>query len=160
MPMRKREGGLMVVKKKRSDAVEVLAAGGVLARARPSLGEILIIKRNGFWDLPKGKVEKGETFEECAIREVEEETGMKNPEIESFLCKTYHEFTREDTLYGKTTYWYSMKSIEPENLVPQVNEGITDIIWVENQKARDMVYFRNLKEVMDKYLDQQNKKKA
>jgi 8-oxo-dGTP pyrophosphatase MutT (NUDIX family) len=159
MLMRKRKRVAKVVKKKGINIVEVQAAGGVLARALPASGEVLIIRRNGFWDLPKGKVENGESFEECAIREVEEETGLNNPVIESFLCKTYHEFTRGDILYGKNTYWYSMNLTESGVPVPQLNEGITDVIWIEAEKARELVYFPNLKEVMDIYLYHRDKKR-
>ena len=59
------------------------AAGGVVTNKE---GRVLFIYRNNKWDLPKGKLEKGETYEECALREVEEETGVKNLKIENFLA--------------------------------------------------------------------------
>ena len=69
---------------------QILAAGGLVTNAQ---GEILWIFRRGFWDLPKGKLDDGETIQSCAIREVEEETGIQNiklHELLKFCLKLYH----------------------------------------------------------------------
>lgn len=128
---------------------KIKAAGGVLYRYKNSLAEILLIKRNGFWDLPKGKVENGESIEEAAIREVQEETGVNNISIRSYLCETYHEYVQKGKLYGKTTYWYLMDAGrfngEPE---PQKEEGITDTEWTHLKKAFTLAHFDNLKSVI------------
>ncbi len=128
---------------------KIKAAGGVLYRYRDSLAEILLIKRNGFWDLPKGKVESGESIEEAAIREVEEETGVINISIRSYLCETYHEYDQKGESYGKTTYWYLMDANGYNgDTKPQMEEGITDTKWAHLKKAFTLAHFDNLKSVI------------
>ena len=65
----------------------IIAAGGLVENEK---GEILMMFRRGFWDLPKGKLDEGESIETCAVREVQEETGLQNVQLIYFLCKTYH----------------------------------------------------------------------
>ncbi|MCC5943180.1 MAG: NUDIX hydrolase [Balneolaceae bacterium] len=129
--------------------LRIKAAGGVLFRYKNSLAEILLIKRNGFWDLPKGKVENRESIEEAAIREVEEETGVENISIKSYLCETYHEYVQNGTSYGKTTYWYLMDANGFNGTTtPQLDEGITETEWVHLKKAFTIAHFENLKSVI------------
>lgn len=131
--------------------LRIKAAGGVLFRFKDSLAEILLIKRNGVWDLPKGKVEPNETIEAAAIREVEEETGVEGISIRSYLCETYHEYNQNDKNYGKTTYWYLIDANgQGENIMPQAEEGITSVEWVHLKKAFTIAHFKNLKEVIGK----------
>ncbi len=130
---------------------KIKAAGGVLFRFNNSLAEILLIQRNGFWDLPKGKVENGESIEEAALREVVEETGVEPVSIRSYLCETYHEYSQDGEKFGKTTYWYL---IDTDNFrgetSPQQDEGITKTDWVHLKKAFTIAHFDNLKEVIGK----------
>ena len=97
---------------------KIVAAGGLVVNEK---NEILFIFRRQHWDLPKGKLDEGETIEACAVREVQEETGLKKVEIVSFLCKTYHEYfdkwINEDVI--KESWWYLMKSDSSEILIPQ-----------------------------------------
>ena len=86
---------------------EIIAAGGKVINNK---SEILFIYRNKKWDLPKGKAEKNENIAQTAIREVEEETGIKNLSIIKPLEKTYHIFNSVGINYLKTTYWFEMKS--------------------------------------------------
>jgi len=104
----------------------VIAAGGLVKNKED---EILFIFRNSKWDLPKGKVDKGETIEDAAIREVEEETGVKKLKIDSFLKKTYHIFKRNGTYKLKETHWFLMTSKYKGALVPQCNENIELAEW-------------------------------
>jgi hypothetical protein len=83
----------------------VVAGGGLVYNDKK---QILFIYRNGKWDLPKGKIEKGEDIKTCAIREVEEETGVRDIKIKKFITKTYHVFRRNGKLKLKETYWYEM----------------------------------------------------
>ena len=85
----------------------VVAAGGVVTNKE---GKVLFIYRNDKWDLPKGKLDKGETIEACALREVAEETGVKGLKIENFLQTTYHIFKRNGGYKLKEVHWYAMKT--------------------------------------------------
>ena len=106
---------------------EVIAAGGKVINNK---SEILFIYRNKKWDLPKGKAEKNEIISETALREVEEETGIKNLSIIKPLEKTYHIFKRGGKYYLKTTYWFEMKSDFNGKFKPQKKEGITRVEWI------------------------------
>ena len=106
---------------------EIIAAGGKVVNNK---SEILFIYRNKMWDLPKGKAEKNENIAETALREVEEETGIKNLLIIKPLDKTYHIFKRGGKNYLKTTYWFEMKSDFNGKLKPQKKEGITRVEWI------------------------------
>lgn len=126
-----------------------IAAGGVVYNA--NAGTILLIKRSGVWDLPKGKLEKGETIPECAVREVEEETGLKGLKIISDLCETYHEYSEGSKQIGKTTYWFLMngETVTKQKLIPQREEGITELKWKEMYAGRALLGYENLKDVID-----------
>ena len=106
---------------------EIIAAGGKVVNNK---SEILFIYRNKKWDLPKGKAEKNEIISETALREVEEETGIKNLSIIKPLEKTYHIFKRDGKYYLKTTYWFEMKSDFNGKFKPQKKEGITRVEWI------------------------------
>ena len=106
---------------------EIIAAGGKVINNK---SEILFIYRNKKWDLPKGKAEKNEIISETALREVEEETGIKNLSIIKPLEKTYHIFKRGGKNYLKTTYWFEMKSDFNGKFKPQNKEGITRVEWI------------------------------
>lgn len=110
----------------------VVAAGGALLSSN---GDIMMIYRNERWDLPKGHWEEDETLEECALREVEEETGVKPDKLHRLLCKTWHAYN----IYGewelKHTYWYKM-SVEGKPIpTPQFDEGILLSEWCERKVA-------------------------
>ncbi|MBQ0733459.1 NUDIX hydrolase [Aquimarina celericrescens] len=111
----------------------VVAGGGKVYNANM---DILFIKRNGKWDLPKGKIEKKEHIETAAIREVEEETGVTGLEITKFLYKTYHVFKRNGEFRLKVTYWFEMKTEFDGELIPQKNEGITKVKWKNKKQAK------------------------
>ena len=111
----------------------VTAAGGLVYNPD---NDILFIYRNGRWDLPKGKVEKHEAIEEAAIREVEEETGVKNLQIAEFLMKTYHIFKRNGKYKLKVTHWFKMTTEYTGPLEPEESEGITKVKWKDAEKAK------------------------
>ena len=106
---------------------EIIAAGGKVINNK---SEILFIYRNKKWDLPKGKAEKNEIISQTALREVKEETGIKNLSIIKPLEKTYHIFKRAGKNYLKTTYWFEMKSDFNGKFKPQKKEGITRVEWI------------------------------
>ena len=107
------------IKIKRVDLKQIRAGGGVLYRYNNSEMEVLLIKRNGVWDLPKGKLEEGEEIDQCAVREVAEEVGIGLPDIDQYLCNTYHEYEESGELVGKTTVWYSMIHKPHVEMIPQ-----------------------------------------
>lgn len=111
----------------------VTAGGGMVLN---EANEVLFIYRNKRWDLPKGKIEKKESLEEGAIREVEEETGVKNLKVTKFLQKTYHVFQRKGKYKLKVTYWYEMKTDYDGELVPEESEGIMKVKWKDKAQAQ------------------------
>lgn len=116
--------------KKHFEAVP--AAGGLVLNAA---NELLLIYRNGFWDLPKGKIEKGESPEWAGMREVKEETGLRGHGLQSHFEDTYHIFYRNRWKF-KQTWWYRMTVIGRPDLKPQIKEGITDVRWVPLDELR------------------------
>lgn len=136
------------------------AAGGVIVRknreSNQKVMEALLIRRNGVWDLPKGKLEEEESIEECAIREVEEETGVKPLALNQFLCTTVHTYREGEESVKKTTYWYLMSAVGEEaylEMTPQTEEGITALRWEPLESALELVHYENLKEVIQKVLE-------
>ena len=95
--------------------------------------EVLLIFRRGKWDLPKGKLDEGETLAACAVREVQEETGLKTVQLNEFLLVTYHTYNDYGHSVLKESYWYRMSSSVTEILVPQTTEDIHDIKWASKQ---------------------------
>jgi 8-oxo-dGTP pyrophosphatase MutT (NUDIX family) len=114
----------------------VIQAGGGLVKNEKE--EILIMFRRGKWDLPKGKIDEGETLEQCALREVEEETGLNNVELIEPLTVTYHTYHEGTKFILKESHWYTMGVKGKQELVPQTNEGISELKWVE---APDIYYY-------------------
>jgi ADP-ribose pyrophosphatase YjhB (NUDIX family) len=111
----------------------VIAGGGKVYNTK---GEILFIYRNDKWDLPKGKAERKETIEETALREVEEETGVKGLEIVRPLESTYHIFKRNGKHKIKITHWFEMKTTFEGELQPELSEGITQVKWLTAEESR------------------------
>lgn len=111
----------------------VVAAGGIVTNPE---GKVLFIYRNDKWDLPKGKIDKGETLEECAIREVMEETGVKGLKIQNFLRTTYHVFKRNGVYKLKEVHWYAMRTSYDGKLKGEKKEGIEKVKWKGPQKIK------------------------
>ncbi len=107
----------------------VMAGGGIIFNENKQL---LLIKRKGFWDLPKGKAEKGEKIRDTAIREVEEETNVKIETAAEQSFVTYHAYFLKGEYCIKETHWFEMDAaLNQELLVPQREEGIEEVLWVE-----------------------------
>ena len=128
------------------------AAGGIVKNQKD---EILFIRRLGKWDLPKGKIEKDESLEQAALREVEEETSLKELILEEFLNSTFHIYTeRNGDKVLKITYWFNMKYVGTETPVPQIEEGISEVSW-KNQEAISAEVlpqtFRNINLILNEY---------
>ena len=107
----------------------IRAAGGLVWNEK---NQLLMILRQDKWDLPKGKLDEGETLEACAIREVMEETGLKELVLGDFVGITQHEYfdkyLQEEVI--KESHWFIMTTFSDQILVPQIEEQITEIKWV------------------------------
>lgn len=108
--------------------VPIEAAGGVVFNDEE---EVLLIKRLGKWDLPKGKIDAGEGREEAAIREVMEECSINDLSIVASLPCTYHVYKMHNFNFLKITYWYTMHAASGQTLKPQVEEHITEVKWFD-----------------------------
>ena len=102
------------------------AAGGLVENENK---EVLMIYRRGYWDLPKGKLDDNETLEECAVREVMEETGLKKVKLVRPMLTTYHTYHEGTKHILKESYWYLMEASSDQKLTPQTEEDITEIKW-------------------------------
>ncbi len=111
------------------------AAGGLV---RNPAGEVLVIFRKGKWDLPKGKKEDEESIEQTAVREVEEECGLKGIEIREFLRSTYHIYGEPRNLILKKTDWFSMIYAGSSEPKPATKEGITEIRWIRSTEVDEV----------------------
>ena len=126
----------------------VEAAGGVVEKDNHTL----LIFRLGKWDLPKGKLDKGESIKECALREVEEETGVRC-ELGSKVCHTWHTYTRNKKYVLKKTSWYAMRCLDDSKMSPQNDEGIDDVRWMNLNQMREALYnsYRTIRYVVREY---------
>ena len=126
----------------------VEAAGGVVDKD----GKTLLIYRQGRWDLPKGKLEKKEKKSDCAVREVEEETGVK-VRLGTKITASWHTYIRNKKYVLKKTHWYTMECIDDSGMKPQVEEGIKDARWVNLTELRSALYdsYRSIRNVIHEY---------
>jgi 8-oxo-dGTP pyrophosphatase MutT (NUDIX family) len=124
----------------------VEAAGGVVRRPD---GKMLAIYRRGKWDLPKGKVEKGEFYKQTALREVKEECGLQNIEAGKKFADTYHVYSEKGRSIFKRTVWYEMQLLTEEQPVVQESEDITDYLWFDYLTVKDIMKntYESLKEI-------------
>lgn len=118
----------------------VKAAGGIVNNNN---NKKLVIKRNGFLDLPKGHFKKGESPEQAALREVQEECGIVSHSITDSTPKyTYHMYKENGESIFKETLWFKMSTPNGEKLIPQIEEGIEDVFWMtENEIKEDINQF-------------------
>ena len=128
------------------------AAGGVVLKD----GKIVSIMRKGIPDLPKGHIEQGESPEEAALREVEEETGIGHLQIVKELPSTWHCYLEHEQWTLKRTWWYLMSTTEAIQPKPQTEEGITEIKLIGNEEIEDFLKntFRSISEILAKDLHQ------
>jgi 8-oxo-dGTP pyrophosphatase MutT (NUDIX family) len=114
----------------------IKAAGGLVKNENE---EFLFIFRNKRWDLPKGKVEKGEKMKEAALREVEEECGVTILANNEKLCKTFHFYEMNGKIVLKKTNWYNMTVAGSPKLIPQKEEGITRAEWLNKKQLKPVL---------------------
>lgn len=118
-------------------AFKTIKTGGGLVKN--SKGEFLLIFRKGHWDLPKGKLDKHETVEACALREVQEETGVSNLKIVKKLPKTYHIFVNSNNeIVLKKCHWFEMETDDEQPPTPQFEEEILEAVWLSQEKIESL----------------------
>ena len=139
--------------KKISDSfTSIEAAGGIVQNTKK---EVLFIQRLGKWDLPKGKIEKGENPQVAAEREITEETGVKNLNLTEAICKTYHIYFAFEKWYLKTTYWFHFTTSGKQKLFAQAEENITEVKWIPTIDVKKPMAntYQNIKDVIATYFD-------
>ena len=124
----------------------LVAAGGLITNPE---GEILLMFRRNKWDLPKGKQDDGESLEECAVREVREETGLQQITLTDKITETFHYYPLKDKKVLKHTYWYRMQFTGTELTIPQIEEDIMDIQWIKPENLGKYLKFsyKNIEDV-------------
>lgn len=132
----------------------IKAGGGVVNNNKK---EILFIYRMKKWDLPKGKLDKGETIKQCAKREVEEETKVK-VSCGKKILSTWHTYTKNKKFILKKTTWYMMESIDDSKMKPQKKEKIEKVEWMKESSVEDILLnsYKTLNHVMKKYFELSN----
>lgn len=145
----------ILVQKLKKEFKYIKAAGGVVKNDH---NQILVIKRNNKWDIPKGKAEKKETMRETAVREVMEECGLSQVSIGDHLLTTYHFYKINSKVILKKTRWYHMFTRSSEKLYPQIEEGITEVKWVEPHffSNPEIKTYRSIREVIKTFNEPQH----
>ncbi len=133
------------------------AAGGIVQNDKE---EILFIYRLQKWDLPKGKVEPGEDLQDCAIREVEEETAAQNLILVDKIGETYHTYNAYGKHFIKTTHWYYMTCPANQKLVPQTEEDIAAIKWMTTENMEEVMKntYPSIEDILQKFVEKRKSK--
>jgi 8-oxo-dGTP pyrophosphatase MutT (NUDIX family) len=130
----------------------IQAAGGLVFNKE---NQLLTIKRNGLWDLPKGKIEKHEDQRAAALREVMEETGINMINISDKIGESYHAYFEDDVLLLKENHWYIMNSSGKSNLKPQIEEGISEVKFehLDWFRSPEFQSYNSVKDIVKKALE-------
>ncbi|MFM9051308.1 MAG: NUDIX hydrolase, partial [Bacteroidota bacterium] len=127
-----------------------VAAGGIV---QDTGGRILVIRRRGKWDLPKGKLDYDETPEHAAVREVMEECGLQKVELGQPVGITFHTYAERNKRILKKTHWFRMRT-EEKILTPQAEEDIEEAVWMSEEQVRTRVFtdtYRSVSDLLEKY---------
>ena len=130
----------------------VEAAGGIVQNDDK---ELLFIERLGKWDLPKGKIEKGEKPDDCAKREVTEETGIKELVVKKRVGETYHTYDEFGKHFLKISHWYYMTCPAKQYPVAQQEENITAAKWVKTKDIKEPLKntYPSIKDILQVFFD-------
>lgn len=128
------------------------AAGGIVQRKK----KYLVIKRKGLWDIPKGRIDKGEDAETACVREIMEECGINGHEIIAPLTETYHTMKWNGKPALKRTFWYMLSYEGPKETTPEIKEDITKAKWMTEEEMLGIRgnTFGSINEVLDAYIEQ------
>jgi 8-oxo-dGTP pyrophosphatase MutT (NUDIX family) len=131
---------------------KIMAGGGVVVNEK---NQVLFIYRRKKWDLPKGKLDPGEDIKACAIREVMEETGIRNLTIGNLIIVTTHSYEENGMKMQKETHWFEMKASTVDNstLTPQLEEDIEKIEWVSPENLEEYLSetYTNIQQVLNSW---------
>jgi 8-oxo-dGTP pyrophosphatase MutT (NUDIX family) len=125
----------------------IIAGGGIIFNKEE---EILLIYRRGCWDLPKGKIEENESIENGAIREVVEETGIVSVGETQHFTDSFHFYKQNGEIILKKTHWFLMSDIRYTNLVPQLEEDITEVKWVKKKDIKAYKSYASIEDILEK----------
>ncbi len=133
------------------------SCGAVIYRKHKGETEILLIrhKNGGHWAFPKGHVEKQETEEETALREIREETGLKVKLDTGFRASVTYSPKPE---VMKDVIYFAAKA-DAEKKVKAQEEEVTDVRWEKPEQALELVTFANDKEILQSFLKYRREKK-
>ncbi|MEO6539242.1 MAG: NUDIX domain-containing protein [Ferruginibacter sp.] len=128
------------------------AAGGLVQNENKDL---LFIFRRGKWDLPKGKIEQGETAELCAQREIEEETGVIGLLYKKKIIETYHVYNEFGKEFLKISRWFYFTCSNKQQIKPQLEEDITEVKWIKTKEIAIPTAntYHNIKDVLGDFFD-------
>lgn len=128
------------------------AAGGIVQNEKK---ELLFIFRRGKWDLPKGKLEKNESLEVCAEREIEEETGIKNLLLKHKIGETYHIYEENKKMILKTSHWFYFTSNVQQHTAAQTEEDISEVKWIHTRNIKEPMAntYQNIKDILSVFFD-------
>jgi 8-oxo-dGTP pyrophosphatase MutT (NUDIX family) len=128
------------------------AAGGIVVNEK---NQLLFIYRLDKWDLPKGKIEKGEGIETAALREIEEETGLTHLTIKNKIGETYHTYNAFGKHFFKITHWFNVTCSSNQTLVPQTSENIEEIKWFTKKEVAIPLIntYPSIKDILNQYLN-------
>lgn len=134
----------------------IYAAGGIVTNEKD---EVLMIFRDEKWDFPKGKVEAGESTETAALREVGEETGLREMQTERLLACIFHTYMMQGKKILKKTSWYAMKTSSDLPLRPQEEENITEACWIPKANVAECLQnsYLSLQELWQEVVKKDNK---
>jgi 8-oxo-dGTP pyrophosphatase MutT (NUDIX family) len=135
------------------DSYTVIQAAGGLVMNKEN--QLLTIKRNGLWDLPKGKIERHEDQRAAALREVMEETGLNMLNISDKVGQTYHAYYEDEAVLLKETHWYMMNSSGKGKLKPQEEEGISEVKWADLEwfKGDEFQSYQSVRDIISRMLN-------
>lgn len=128
------------------------AAGGIVQN---DSRDILFIFRRGKWDLPKGKMEKGESAADCASREITEETGVDGLILKKEVGSTYHLYDEFGKHFLKVSHWFYFTCPDGQTGTPQAEEDITEIKWFATKEIRKPMQntFATIKDILSVFFD-------
>lgn len=131
----------------------IIACGGLVQNEDK---EVLFIFRREKWDLPKGKIESGEALDECAKREIEEETGVKNLIFKHKICETFHVYKEKEETILKTSHWFYFTTDFKQKTKPQTEEDITEVKWFPTSKIAEPMKntYPTIKTVVHTFFDE------